>query len=250
MRRPTAESWRMSTRVQPTTDPFPAGMQRMAALSGIAFALLLLATILFSGAESPDFKDPVQEWTAYAKDTESDLRLGVILMGLAAFEWLWFLGLLRSAVGLAETAARGFTRLSYIVLGGGIAGISGLTLGVFSQASAVEHTDADPQVIRGLSDFSGSLFELGMVGFAAMFTALGILVLRTVDFPKWLGWLALVTGVFSLLTLGVAGSEGFDNDFGIFYPLAFLGIFISSIAWSVIFLRRLRVVTEPVPPVV
>ena len=59
----------MATTPVATRDPFPAGLQKLAASSGIGFALLLLISILLSGDESPSASDPLREWTAYAKDT-------------------------------------------------------------------------------------------------------------------------------------------------------------------------------------
>lgn len=232
----------MSTQpsAQRPTDPFSPGLQRLAALSGIAFAILFVVIVALSSAETPDFDDPLREWTTYADDNEGKLRVAALLTGLAAFEFLWFLGQVRSALGAAETAARGFTRLAYIVLAGGIVGIVGLALGVFLTAGAVTHgTETVPEIVRSLNQLGASAFSLQSVGFATMLYTASFVIMRAGGLPRWLGWVSLAGGLFFLLQLGVWLSEDLDNAFGIFYPLGFLTLLVFTVAASLDLLRRI-----------
>jgi hypothetical protein len=235
-----------------TTDPFPVGMQRLAALSGILFVVLLIASIVVNGSEPPDFNDPVQQWTKFAADHQDDARIGALIFGFAAFEFMWFLGYLRGTLGSAELEARGFTRLVHIAYAGGIVGIAGMILGMYLSGVGLSHEDASPDVIRMSNDLSGAAFVgLGSVGMAVLTTAAGILIVRTRVFAAWIGWLGLACGVFFLLQLLNLLSEDADNAFTVFFPLAFLAFLVWVIACSVTFLRRLRpaaVAAEPVAP--
>ena len=207
-------------------DPFPAGLQRLAAASGIFFAVLLVAVIAISNAETPEIDAPLREWSEYARDNESNLRVSALVAGLAAFQFLWFLGIVRSALGQAEVAARGFTRLAYIVLAGGIVGAAGLVLGTFFGAASAAHADElGPEFVRALTAFSAAAFGLVSVGFATMLYTASFVIMRA-------------GGLCFLLQLGILLSEDFDNAFGVFYPLGFLVLVIWSIGASVELMRR------------
>jgi len=223
----------------PASDPFSPGVQRLAASSGIVFAVLLIVTIALSSAETPDFDAPLREWTEYADDNEEKIRIAALVMGVAAFEFLWFLGHVRSFLGRVEDGARGFTRLGYIVLAGGIVGIAGLALGVFLGAAALSHgADSDPELVRGLNQMSGGAFGLVSVGFGTMLYTAAFTILRLGGLPRWLGWLSLVGGLCFLLQLGTLLSEEYDNAFGVFYPLGFLALVVWCVVASLDFMRR------------
>ncbi len=121
----------------PTTRPDPVAplVQRLVASSGIIFAVLLVITILLTGGTTPDEGDPVAEWTEYARENEDNLRVGALIFGLAAYNFLLFLGFVRDAVGRAELTARGFTRAGYIVLAAGTAGIAGMAIAIGMSAA-------------------------------------------------------------------------------------------------------------------
>jgi hypothetical protein len=123
----------MSASVPPSAadrDAIPPLVQRLVAASGIAFAILVIIAIALSGDATPEPDAPLADWTTYARDNEDNLRIGSMIIGLAAYNFLLFLGYLRSVIGEAEREARGFTRGSFVVLAGGTAGITGLVLGL------------------------------------------------------------------------------------------------------------------------
>ena len=127
-------------------------MRKLAAASGLAFALLMLLSIFTSGGDTPDFDAPLQEWTTFAADNDGNLRGSALLFAFATYFFLYFLGYLRSVLGAAEVLARGFSRLSHVAFAGGIIGVSGLALGVFISAASTTHQDAGPDVIRAIND--------------------------------------------------------------------------------------------------
>jgi hypothetical protein len=222
------------------TDLFPLSWQRLAAASGIVFAVLLVAGFLISGGDTPSFDDPVQDWTKWATDNESNNRIAALITLIAAFEFLWFAGYMRSVLGAAETAARGFARVADVAFAGAIAGIVGLTMAVIGLAAGSIHAgDANPEVIRSVVDSATPGFLLAPAGFGVMLTAAGILTLRTGAFARWTGVLGLAGGVFFLLTFLTLLSKGGDNAFGVGYPFGFLSLAIWCIATSVSNVRRL-----------
>lgn len=219
-------------------DPVSTTVQKLVALSGIAFALLMILSIILAGDSSPSFDDPVSDWSTWAEDNQDNVRLGSLAFAFATYAFILFLAVLRSTLGQAEHAARGFTRGSYAILIGGTIGITGMLLSLATAAAAAAHPDAPPEIIRAVSEAGTGGFVAAAPGFAAMFITTFILARPTRALPTWLTWLALVTGICFLLQLFTILSDEYDNAFGMFYPLAFLGLAIFAIGASVVFFKR------------
>lgn len=228
----------MSANVPRTADPVSPLVQRLVAASGIIFAVLLILSISMTGEGTPENDAPLAEWTEYARDNEDNLRIAALLAGLAAYSFLLFLGYLRSVIGDAERAARGFTRGGYVVLAAGTAGIVGLTVGIGANATATSHPDTPPEVLRAISDIGGGGFLAAAAGFGACLVTVGLLNAGLRALPAWLGWVALAAGISFVLQLGVLLDEDQDNVFGAFYPIGFLLLVVFCIGASVTFLRE------------
>jgi hypothetical protein len=227
-----------ATPVAATGDPFPPGLQKLAATSGIAFGVLLLVSFFVNSESTPDFNAPAQEFLAFAGDNDSALKLSALLSLLASFFLVFYGGVIRSALGEGEAAARGFVRLGFIVLGG--LTFAAVCIAIGSSVQAMwGATEGDAVLAKAYANISGAAFAASMMGFAAALDAAGFIILRTRVFPAWTGWLALASAVFSLLTafylLDVADDE---SIFGIFYPLAFLTLFVWLVATSIILVQR------------
>ena len=224
----------------PQPDPVPSLVQRLVAASGIVFAMLFVAVIALSGDETPDENDPVAQWTEFARDNESNIRISVLLFGLAAYQFFLFLGWVRQVFGDAEASARGFTRAGYIILSAGTAGIIGLGVGIGTTGGALADPDTPPEILRAMNDLGSGGWVMAAAGFGAMFVTIGLVNANVRAVPSWLGWVALGAGVSFVLQLGVLLDEEEDNLFGIFYPIAFLLLIIFCVGASVQFLRSLR----------
>jgi hypothetical protein len=223
--------------VNPSADPYPAGAQKVAAASGIAFAVTLIVTIVLTGATTPEQSAPATEWSKYAADNEGGARIGALVMIFGVYQLLWFGGYLRSVLGRAEEAARGFARMANVVLAGAIVGAVGLGFGVLMNATSLTYEESNPELIRGLHNLAGSGFGLGSAGFAAMLLAAGFINTRVPAVPRWLGIVAFAGGLSFLLQNLTLLSEEYDNVAGIFYPLGFLFLVIFCIGASVGFIR-------------
>ena len=224
----------------PQPDPVPYLVQRLVAASGIAFAILFVVVIALAGDETPDDSDPITQWTEFARDNESNIRLSVLVFGLAAYQFFLFLGWVRQVFGDAELRARGFTRAGYIILSAGTAGIIGLGVGIGTTGGALANPDTPPEILKALNDLGSGGWVMAAAGFSAMFVTIGLVNANVRAVPAWLGWVALGAGVAFLLQLGVLLDDEEDNFFGIFYPIAFLLLIIFCVGASVQFLRSLR----------
>jgi hypothetical protein len=224
----------------PAGDPFSPTLQRVAAASGLGFVLFLILSIAFQGGEAPEYGDPAVKFAQYASDNANDIQLSGVLIGLAAFEFLWFAGYLRGQLGRAEEAARGFTRLSHIVFAGGIMTAVGFVLSSVMTAAAVSQPEGtSAEIIRALYLGSYYPFLVASVGLATMLYTAAFLILRLGTLPRWLGVVGILGGLFYLLTLfSLLKPEDDGGAFGVFYPLGFLMLMIFVIGTSVSFLRQ------------
>ena len=225
-------------------DPVSPLVQRLVAASGIVFGVLMLIGIALAGDSTPELDAPLDEWTQYARDNEDNLRIASLLLGLAAYNFLLFLGYLRSVMGEAERAARGFTRGGYIVLAAGTAGIVGVVLGLGVGGLAMD-PDTPPEVLRAVSQIGSGVWVLASGGLGACLVTVGLLNAGLRALPAWLGWVALAAGLAFVLQLGTYLSEEQDNVFGIFYPIGFLLLVVFTIGASVTFLRRQAAAAPP-----
>jgi hypothetical protein len=242
----------MSATVTPPTpgttapaDPFPTGLQRVAALSGVGAALAMILAIVTNSSETPDFNAPAGEWAQYVTDESSALQLSGFFLMLAGFFLIFYAGVIRSALGGAENAARGFVRLGFIVLGGLVVGGLAFALGGSIQAMQGGLENGEPELAKAYGHLSGAVVAASAMGLAAALDAAGFIVLRTRALPVWTGILALVASVFLFLTTFYALDTGNDeNIFGFAYFLGFLLTVIWLIATSIILTQRIG--REPV----
>lgn len=233
---------RMSASVPDTrpADPVSPTVQRLVALSGIFFTVLIVLSILFLGDEPPDYDEPVAKWTAWAKDNDDGLRVFLVVFSLATYNFVLFLGYLRSVMGGAEGAVRGFVRGGYVILAGGAVGIAGIGTGLSLIAASAQLTDSPPDIIRAMNFIGGGPFMIGAGAMGACLVTVGLLNAALRALPAWLGWVALASGVSFVLVIGsVLSDPGDDNVFGIFFPIAFLLLIVFTAGASVNFVRGL-----------
>ena len=221
-------------------DPFPPGLQKLAAASGILFVAFLIASIATGDAPTPDYGAPAAEYEQYAREHADGLKVGLLFALFAAFSLVWFSGMLRSALADAEEAARGFSRIAHVAsIGAVIAAVGFVLSSAMRAAAANEPTDAGGAVIRGMIHISDSTGALITLGFALMLIAAGLVMARTDAFPRWLGVLGLVTGLIyvGLFFYALTIDES-DTPLDFLWPLAMLGLLVWTIATSVTLIRR------------
>ena len=218
-----------------SADPSPTPWQRLPALSGIAFAVLLSVGFFISGGDTPDYTAADQEWTNWADDNELKSRIGAFLSLIAGFVFLHFTGTIRSVLGSAEATVRGSVQLARTAFAGALTGITGITMAIVMIAGAsAAGGDANPVVIRAVATATVGPFLVAAMGFAAWLAAAGLLTLRSGVFARWVGLVALLGAVAFFITFfTLIVGPGEDSVFGYGFFVGFLALATWSIATSI-----------------
>jgi hypothetical protein len=223
----------------PSPDTLPPLWPRLLALSGVAFAVLLVFGWFLSGGDAPDYTATDEVWAAWAGDNRSGSGVGAFLILLAGFALLHFAGTIRSVLGSAERTVRGSVQLARVAFAGAVAGAAGIATAIVIVASATsEGADADPIVTRAVASTSAGPYLVAAMGFAALLAAAGLVTLRSGVLPRWTGIVALVGAVAFLITfLTTIAGLGEDSVFGYGFLPGILALVIWSIATSIVSYR-------------
>ena len=187
-----------TTRLDPSTDAVPGRLERLLALSGIAFAVLLLFGWFLSAGDTPDYMASNEDWIDWAGDNGSRSGIGAFLMLLAGFVFLHFAGTIRDVLGSAEITVRGSAQLANAVFAGAITGIVGITMAIVMIGAATSvGADAEPVVSRAVGTASAGPYLVAAMGFATMLGSAGLLTLQTRVFARWTAMVALLGAVRS-----------------------------------------------------
>jgi succinate dehydrogenase/fumarate reductase cytochrome b subunit len=228
-----------------SADALPTSWQRLLALSGIAFAVLLVVGFFLSGSDTPDYTAADQEWTNWAENNELRSRIGAFLTLIAGFVFLHFAGTIRSVLGSAEATVRGSGQLAQAAFAGAVTGITGITMAIVMIAGA---TVADPMVIRAVASATVGPFLVGAMGFAALLAAAGLLILRSGVFARWIGIVALLGAVAFFITFfTLIAGPGEDSLPGYGFFVGFLALATWSIATSIARYRAVATTAQELP---
>ena len=232
-----------------SAEALPTSWQRLLALSGIAFAVLLVVGFFLSGGDTPDYTAADQEWTTWAENNELKSRIGAFLTLIAGFVFLHFAGTIRTVLGTAEATVRGSGQLARTAFAGAVTGITGITMAIVMIAGAsAAGADADPVVIRAVASATVGPFLVAAMGFAALLAAAGLLTLRSGVFARWIGIVALLGAVAFFVTFfTLIVGPGEDSVFGYGFFGGFLAIAIWSIATSIARYRAVATTAQEMP---
>lgn len=233
-----------------STDYLPRRWQQLLALSGFAFAVLLLLGWFLSGGNTPDYTATDEDWRTWAGEVgpRSGIGASLILFGGVAF--LHFASTIRSTLGSAEPTVRGSGTLGNAAFGGALVGIAGIGMALVNVASATSAgADADPVAIRAVATASAGQYLVAAMGFAAFLGAVGLLTLRSGFFPRWTGVVALVGAVAFLITfLTAVVGLGEDSVFGYGFLPGILALVVWSMATSIAEYRAVATSTRGPDP--
>jgi hypothetical protein len=128
-----------------STDTLPPSWQRLLALSGAVFAVLLVFGWFLSGGDAPDYTAADEDWANGADDNRLKSGIGAFPTLLAGFAFLHFAGTIRSVLGAADAAVRGSAQLAQVAFAGAVTGITGIAMAIVMIAAASsERADAIP----------------------------------------------------------------------------------------------------------
>lgn len=223
-----------------STDALPTPWQRLPALSGVAFAVLMLIGWFISGSDTPNnYTATDQEWTKWADDNQTRSRIGAFLTLTAGLMFLHFAVNVRSALGGAKATIRGSVQLARVAFAGALIAITGITMAIVTIAGATAAGGfADPVVSRAVATTTVGPFLVAAMGFAALLSAAGLSTLRSGVFPRWVGIVALVGGLAFFVTFFtlVVGPDK-DSVFGYGFFVGFITLAIWSIGTSLAIYR-------------
>src|SRR4051794_27285903 len=190
------------------------------AATGIVFVVLTLIGFAAVIPTPPDLNAPSQDWASYFLSHHDAVRAGVVVLAVAFFFYIWFLGTLTSVLRIAT----GTPRLPSITLIGGTIGGSCMLVGLGAEAvAAYRPQGVDPLITRALNDIFVLIGVVAIPAFAALFAATAVVILRTGAFPAWLGWLLAVAAAVQPLTFGAlftkSGAFAGDGALGLFVPV-------------------------------
>jgi len=200
---------------------------RYGAASGILAVLLTVGGFVgFILPNAPDLDAPGTDWATYFTAHQSRIQVGVIVLGVGLFFFIWFLGSLRSALARAEGREG---RLASIAFGGGIVAVASLLIAASAGAvAALRPEDLDPNTTRALNDLGVVAGGPGAAGFTALFAATAIVGYRHRAVPAPVAGLSALAAITQPLAYGVA-----VTDSGAFAASGLLGGFIPIITFVV-----------------
>jgi hypothetical protein len=196
--------------------------ERWAASTGVGFAVLLIISGFLPG--SP------KKWNASAADIESYLQgkhkeivIAMILSGVAAIFFLWFLA---SFAGTFREAGQG--RLATVIYGAGVATLVIALVGDGIQVALtkVAYT-ADQGTVAAMYGVGTWLYARVFWTMATLALATWLATKRSKALPDWYTWLSLLGAVIWIVSGISLKNNGF---FSITGGMGFIG-FISIAIW-------------------
>jgi hypothetical protein len=189
-------------------------LRRWLALCGaVAPVLVVLAFTVVSG-KTPDDKAGAATVISFYRDHKNANMAGALMVTIAAVLLVLFAARLREVL---RGDGLGGAVLPTAALGGVLvlaASLLGSAVVHFALVQAADHRFAAPAQTLNVLDNNDFFGIVG--GMAAIMFAAGIATVRRPSLPRWLGWVAIVIGVLSLLG-----------------PLGFVGILLGVI-WLIV----------------
>ena len=194
--------------------------ERYSAGTGLA-AAILLALQAFIAPLYPTLNASGLDVARYYHSNASALRVQLLLTGVAAVLFLWFLGSLRVHLRRSEGDPG---RLSAVAFGSGIAAVGPGAVAALTTAAAVRIAEGgqeftDLGAVVPLHDLRLLAYALTWFALAPLLAATAVVSARSNAFPRWH---MNATYVLTLLSLGSAFSVLLDS--GLFAPGGAYGI--------------------------
>ena len=203
--------------------------QRLSALTGIAFAILMVVAFSVQGI-LPQADAPQQEVVDYFSTFHNDVMGGVVMRVAAGLFFLWFIGTLRSVLAAAEG---GTARLANVAFGAGILMLAAGMGAMATLASIAYNAErgVDPAFASSMMAMTHIFFVGGAMGMAWLLLATALVVVRTRVFSRWVASSATIIAVIAIV-LGLVAPAGTSGVSA--YPLFLLWI----VALSILMMRE------------
>ena len=183
------------------TDNATADRDRWMAWGGLAFLLIFLAAMIASGDDISEDATG-KEVLAAVSGHKDGSYIAVFLYAPAVAALCLFGARFRSLLSPVAGAARQLFQYGLLLYA------ASLTIGAVLDLALVAAQDhGQEQVAETVNVLSNDFWIPMTIGTAILLIGAGLSVLRTALLPRWMGWVALVVGVISLL--GPGGFAGF-----------------------------------------
>jgi hypothetical protein len=173
------------------TDIARRRLFRVTGIAGLAAVVLIFGAVVVGTREEPSFDVPATEVLAYYRSPDTpgaEFRSVVLTVGLIAF--LWFVVALTTLLRRAEGEP---PWRSTIAMVSGIL-LPALALSGNEVAAGFRADDLDPQIARYAFDEAHVAFANAWVAVGSFAVCCGWVIASTRFLPRWLGWLAIVSG--------------------------------------------------------
>jgi hypothetical protein len=209
--------------------------ERLGAATG---ALSVLLFIIGFGIlpTPPDVDAPAAEIHDYYVGEQGGIQAAMVLLTVALFFFIWFLGSLRSAL---RTAEGGTGRVSSIAFGGGLVSAAGLfALITLIGGAALRPETTTPFVTSTINDLAVVSGAPAAAGLTALFAATAKVALRHRAFPRWIGLLVVLAALAQPFAIGTmltdSGVFSGDGALGLILPVAAFAIGILAVSGSLV----------------
>jgi len=207
---------------------------RRGAAGGIVSVLLFVFGfgLLTSGA--PGFDASGRDWAAQFTDHATRIQIGLTIIAVGLFFFVWFLGSLRAAIAAAEG---GTGRLASIAYGAGLVSVAVLVVGLTATATAAfRPEEVDANLTRALNDFGVLIAGPAAAAFTALFAATAIAGYRHGALPAPIAGFSALSAITQPLAFGVvfttSGAFAADGVLGGYVPFVTFGIAILTASWT------------------
>ena len=179
---------------------------RLAALSGVVFAAILVVHVTLQGDGVPSVTDPDETIVRYLVDHRTETQIGTYLQGLAMVAYLWFAASLWRFLRPAEGGPGRLSIVAAASTAGSVA-LIGVHIATLTTLALRADGAVDPQVAA--TGYLFAMVVLGLTAFpcAALTGSVGLLALRSGALPRWFGRLSLASAALWLLAGTSAASE-------------------------------------------
>jgi hypothetical protein len=207
---------------------------RLGALGGILGVIGLLVGFGLAAGGAPGFDESAESWQIFYIDHATRIQIGVAIVTVGIFFFLWFLGSLRSAIAAAEG---GTGRLASIAFGGGLVAVGILMVTLTGiAASAFRPATVDAGLTQAINDLAAMTAAPGAAALMALFGATAIAGYRHGALPAPIAGFSALAAICQPLAIGVVftttGVFAADGVLGFVLPVLTFAIAVATASWA------------------
>ncbi len=182
-------------------------------IGGVGFIIGGILTIVFS-ALFPGPDDPANTQQALARLADNEALSTIVFLGLAVGVWALMIGVVAVNRSIATGGAAAWARLGFygVIVGTTVITVSNAVGWAMTDAAAAsggtEPGTAANTIAAALHMVVNSTFIMGGIVFWLALAFLGIGMLLSTVYPKWMGWVILILGVLIVGVVGIPEAVG------------------------------------------